>query len=74
MGAAPGGDPLKVLAFSPHPDDAELFCGGTLAASEGIHRLAQVTNGVFPAAKLNLLVLATRTGLINVKRHDLYFH
>jgi bacillithiol biosynthesis deacetylase BshB1 len=23
---------VKVLALSPHPDDAELFCGGTLAA------------------------------------------
>ena len=25
-------EPVDVLAFSPHPDDAELGCGGTLAA------------------------------------------
>lgn len=31
-------DPLDVVAFAPHPDDAELFCGGTLAllAREGV--------------------------------------
>ena len=25
-------DPLDLIAIAPHPDDAELFCGGTLAA------------------------------------------
>lgn len=30
--AADAGEALDLLAFAPHPDDVELFCGGTVAA------------------------------------------
>lgn len=41
-------DPLHVVAFAPHPDDAELLCGGTLAkAADAGHRagIVDLTRG-----------------------------
>ncbi len=41
-------DPLDVLAFSPHPDDAEIGCGGALALAvrQGLRvGVADLTNG-----------------------------
>jgi N-acetylglucosamine malate deacetylase 1 len=41
-------DPLDVLAFSPHPDDAEIGCGGALvlAVRQGLRvGVADLTNG-----------------------------
>ena len=35
---------VDALAFGPHPDDAELFCGGTLI------RLAELGYNPFPEA------------------------
>ena len=34
----PEGDAVDVVAFAPHPDDVELFCGGTMlaAAAQGL--------------------------------------
>jgi bacillithiol biosynthesis deacetylase BshB1 len=37
-------DPLDLVAFSPHPDDAELFCGGTLALTAGQGRRAGIVD------------------------------
>ena len=40
--------PLDILAFSPHPDDAELYCGGSLilAADQGLRvAIADLTAG-----------------------------
>lgn len=41
-------DPLDVLAFSPHPDDAEIGCAGALALAlrQGLRvGVADLTNG-----------------------------
>lgn len=35
MTASPVPAPLDLLVFSPHPDDAELYCGGTLLLHKG---------------------------------------
>jgi bacillithiol biosynthesis deacetylase BshB1 len=54
-GAVPDSAPLDVLAFSPHPDDAELYCGGTLL----LHTLAGRRTGVIDLTRGELSTRGT---------------